>query len=94
MSQVVASRRDPYVSPRHGFTFTEVPTVRGSTYGGSCVFHYPDSYGAILDSTFEMADAVASANGIAAAAAMDQVLKDEGWRLLPKHRKVIEARLA
>jgi hypothetical protein len=94
MAQVVASAGDPYVSPRHGFKFTEVPTVKGSMYGGSCVAHYPDSYGCILDCVFEMADDISTGNGVPVSKAIEQVLKDERWRLLPKHCKMIERRLA
>lgn len=81
-------------SPRHGFEFSEVPTVRGSIYGGSIVFHYPEYYGPILDCVFEMADQISTSNGIGAEAAIDMVLRDEGWRIIPRHRKQIIARLS
>lgn len=80
-------------SPRHGFEFDRVPTVRGSMFGGSIVRHYAESYGPILDCVFEMADDIASANGCTADAAVSQVLRDERWRLLPTHRAAIVARL-
>jgi len=78
-----------FVSKRHGFTFDEIPTVRGSIYGGSCSTATPDQYAGILDSVFEMTDQIATSNGTELKAAMDQVLKDEGWRVLPKHRAQI-----
>jgi len=81
-------------SPRHGFVFDEVPTVRGSMYGGSIVKHYPECYGPILDCVFEMTDDIATSNGVTHDAAIGQVLKDEGWRVLPKHRRQIIERLA
>lgn len=80
-------------SPRHGFEFSEVPTVRGSMYGGSVVVHHADSYGAILDSVFEMASDIADANGVTHESAICQVLKDEGWRLTPKHKAMILEKL-
>lgn len=80
-------------SPRHGFLFDRVPTVRGSMYGGSIVRHHPESYGPILDCVFEMADDIATSNGVTPAAAIEQVLKDEGWRVLPTHKKEILKRL-
>jgi hypothetical protein len=80
-------------SPRHGFVFKEVPTVRGSQYGGSVVAHFEHSYACILDCVYEMADQIATGNGWSVDKAISQVLKDEGWRLLPKHRKNIALRL-
>lgn len=81
-------------SPRHGFKFKEVPTKRGSIYGGSIVVHYEESYAAILDCVYEMADMVATANGWTIKKAIDTVLTDEGWTILPSHRADIEKRLA
>lgn len=80
-------------SPRHGFKFMEVPTRRGSAYGGSVVVHYEESYSLILDCVYEMADQVATANGWSVERAIDQVLKDEGWTLLPSHKMDIRNRI-
>lgn len=80
-------------SPRHGFEFDRVPTVRGSIRGGSVVAHYAESYGPILDCVFEMASDISSANGWPPEDAVAHVLRDEGWRLLPTHRAAIVARL-
>ena len=62
-------------------------------YGGSVVVHYEESYSLILDCVYEMALDVAGANCISDDAAITQVLKDEGWRILPKHRKQILDRM-
>lgn len=83
----------PGKSPRHGLPFAEVPTVRGSMYGGSNVAHYPESYGPILDCVYEMADDISTGNGITPEAAIEQVLRDERWRLLPKHKNMIATKL-
>lgn len=80
-------------SPRHGFKFNRVPTVRGSMYGGSIVRHYPDSYALILDCVFEMADDISNGNGVSAAEAIEIVCRDEDWRLLPTHKREIIRRL-
>lgn len=80
-------------SPRQGFKFDRVPSKRASMCGGSCTVHYPFSYGPILDCVFEMADQVANGNGISHDAAVAQVLRDEGWTLLPTHRAAILAKL-
>lgn len=80
-------------SPRHAFPFNHLPSVRGSMYGGSVTVYSRESYGAILDSVYEMAGDVRDANGITAAAAVDQVCKDEGWRVMPRHKKLILAKL-
>jgi hypothetical protein len=87
-------RCTPRTSPRHGFAFDQVPTVKGSMYGGSIVRHFPDSYGAILDCVYEMADDISNGNGVSIERAIDQVLKDEGWRILPRHRAEIVRRLS
>ena len=81
-------------SPRHGFVFTKVPTRRGSVWGGSVVVHYEESYSLILDCVYEMADQIATGNGWSVDKAIDQVLKDEDWKLLPKHRTAIRNRIA
>ena len=81
------------VSPRHGFNFNEVPTVRGSMYGGSVVVHYEESYSLILDCVYEMALDIAGTNDISDDAAITKVLADEGWTILPKHRKQILNRM-
>lgn len=90
MSQVCKKQ----LSPRHGFEFSETPTVRGNIHGGSVVRHYPDHYGPILDCVFEMADDISNGNGVSVESAIETVLKDEGWRLLPKHKKMIVKKLS
>lgn len=76
-------------SPRHGIVFADIPTIRGSMYGGSVVLYTAEQYGAILDCVLEMADAIASGNGVSVEAAIGRVTRDEKWRILPKHRKII-----
>lgn len=83
----------PEKSARHGIPFAHIPTIRGSIYGGSIVKHYPDSYSAILDCVYEMADMVATGNGISIQSAIDLVCADEGWRVLPRHKALIRAML-
>lgn len=80
-------------SPRHNFPYNQLPTQKASMYGGSITPLSRQSYGLVLDCIYEMTDDVASANGWAFDKAMDQVLKDEGWRILPAHRKMIMERL-
>lgn len=89
------------VSPRHGFAFDLVPTIRGAVWGGGDV--YPngcyasrpsDDYGLVLDTVFEMTDQVSSGNGVTPAAAIETVLRDEGWRILPRHKAEIVKRLS
>jgi len=84
----------PQVSPRNQIPFRRVPTKKGSIYGGSCVVHYPEEYGPILDSVLEMTRDVAEANGIPYTEAIKQVLKDEGWTVLPTHQREILRRLS
>ena len=88
----------PTTSARHGFTFSAIPTVGGSAYGGSypngCGATQPSvDYGQVLDCVFEMAGDLADCNGLSHDRAVDQVLRDEGWRILPTHRAEIIRRL-
>lgn len=82
-------------SPRHGLVYHEIPTIRGSMYGGGDIapLDWKD-YGDALDCVLNMADQVAASNGVPLAQAVDQVLRDENWRLLPKHKAMIINRLA
>lgn len=89
----MAEKVTKQTSPRNGFVFSEVPTVRGSMYGGSAIAHSPKNYGPILDCVYEMADMISTGNGVPASQAIDMVLRDEAWRILPKHRQMIIDRL-
>lgn len=77
------------VSPRHGFKFTHIPTVVGGH-----PYHYESDYALILDCVYEMASDIADANSVSVDAAIDTVLKDESWRILPTQRKAIRNRIA
>ena len=82
-------------SPRHGFVFQSLPTVGGGAYPNVCGRTRPEiDYGLILDSVFEMADAITTCNGVTPEHAVAQVLRDEGWRILPTHRAAIVRRLS
>lgn len=74
------------LSPRHGFVYDAVPTAG---VGWPLFRSHPDSYGQILDSVFEMADAIATSNGTPPVSAVEQVIQAEGWRLLPRHKRAI-----
>lgn len=76
-------------SPRHGFVFDAVPTKSMGYYLTAAVPHPAAEYGLILDSVFEMADAIATSNGTPPASAVEQVIEAEGWRLLPRHKRAI-----
>lgn len=80
-------------SKRHGFKFDHVPTRRGSMYGGSVIVHYPDSYGAILDCVYEMADDISNGNGVSVESAIASVLRDQDWTVLPRHQRMIADKL-
>lgn len=56
-----------YESPRNGIPYTDCPPC-----------YTVEDYGAILDSVFEMAEAVMSSNGVSAARALWQVYCVEG----------------
>jgi hypothetical protein len=80
-------------SPRHGFEFSDIPTKKGSVWGGSITVHYEEDYAAILDSTYEMADQISTSNGWSIDKAIESALHDNSWTMLPKHKKLIKARL-
>jgi len=84
----------PRTSPRHGFPFEHLPTIKGNKYGGSITRHEAENYGPILDCVYEMADQIATSNGVPYEVAITQVCEDENWRLLPRHAKMILARLS
>ncbi len=77
-------------SPRHGFVFDKVPTMQANSHGGSFEFYEsPRSYAHVLDCIYEMTLDIADANGVEPAKAIEQVLSDEGWRILPTHKRMI-----
>jgi hypothetical protein len=80
------------VSPRYGFRCDKRPKQRASPYAPT-VSGVRD-YGAVLDCVYEMAEQVATGNGWSVHKAIGQVLKDEGWTLLPTHKKAILNRIA
>lgn len=90
MPHRLAPADEPFYSSRNDIPFSEVPTKRGSIYGESIVVHHKDDYASILDTVYEMADQIATANGTTIEDAIEQVLRHEGWRILPKHRALIK----
>lgn len=77
----------PEKSPRNGFEFSSMPSSKGVAY-----YSIMD-YAAILDCAYEMARDQAEGNGEPYPAAIEDVLRAEGWRILPTHRAAILARL-
>lgn len=68
---------------RYRIPYANIPTMHGYD-------HPPqEEYGTILDCVYEMADMVSTSNGISVDSAIEQVLKDEGWHILPTHKQLI-----
>lgn len=89
MADRVAPDSDPLYTPRNTIPFCVVPVnLHNSCYSGS-TDSKSSEYALILDCVFEMADAIATGNGVAIEVAIEQVLKDEGWNVLPQHRRLI-----
>ena len=85
----------PFVtSPRHGFRCDRVPRQRNHVWGGSVPGLGLRDLGPKMDCIYEMAEQVATGNGWPVDKAISQVLKDEGWVLLPTQRKEILNRIA
>ena len=85
----LAYRPDPQPtgkSPRHGFVCKHRP-MRSRSPFIPC-YSWQD-YESMIDSVFEMADAIATSNGTPPASAVEQVIEAEGWRLLPRHKRAI-----
>lgn len=80
-------------SPRHGFKCDKRPTRSYPPWGGSRPVHGKQDYGPILDCVYEMADDISTSNGVSPEAAIDSVLRSEGWKILPTHRTQILQRL-
>lgn len=75
------------LTQRNNIPFTKIPVV---TVYGTVVKRYPErEYSDILDCVYEMADMVSNANGITVESAIEQVLHDEQWNILPVHKKLI-----
>ena len=81
MSEKISKR----ISPRYKFEYNKVPT-RGLGCATPCFYN---EYGEIIDNVIDMADAVSASNGVSIAAAIETVCKDEGWVILPSHKKRI-----
>lgn len=81
-------------SPRHGFLCDRVPRQRNYIWGGSIPGINPEDHGPKMDCIYEMANQIATGNGWSVDQAITQILKDEGWALLPTQRKEILNRIA
>jgi hypothetical protein len=77
-------------SQRNGIEFNKLPDSYRYDYGTAESIR---TYGAILDCTYEMTRDVGDANGIPYSVALATVLVDEGYTVLPTHRKLILERL-
>jgi hypothetical protein len=62
-------------------------------WGISLEVHDKRDYGAILDCVYEMATQVAAANEWDVDKAINNVLKGEGWKILPTHHTAIHDRI-
>jgi len=74
---------------RYDLPYDEIPTIKGSVWGGSYEPYTPEEYGAILDCVYEMTDMVFHSNGETIHKAMTKVIQDEKWRILPSHQKML-----
>lgn len=83
----------PTVTPRHRLPYADIPTHHGRLACGGIERYTRDTYGGILDCVYEMANMVSTSNGIPVSVAIDQVLRDEHWHILPTHRKLIFSQL-
>lgn len=72
----------------YGFEFNQVPTVKIGIHG-SAVKHNPESYSMILDNVYGMALNVGSIYSVDYSTEIDNILRDEDWKILPSHRKLI-----
>lgn len=95
----VCSRKEdgsaPFVtSPRHGFRCDRVPRQRNPVWGGSSPGKGVRDQGPVMDCVYEMAAQIATGNGWPVNQAIEQILKDEGWALLPTQKREICNRIA
>lgn len=80
-------------SSRHGIIFESIPTMKGPRFGSSIPRYTSSDYSAILDCVYEMAGMITSSNGVSIDQAIQQVLSDEKWSILPSHKKLIATML-
>jgi hypothetical protein len=76
-------------SPRHRIPHRSPPRVCNYF-----VLYSPREYAQVLDCLYEMTDAVATANGIPHAEALEQTMRAEGWeKIKPTDKRALLARL-
>lgn len=75
-------------SPRHAIAYTQIPAR--ARKGAQVALYSIEEYGQIVDTTYEMADAISTSNLVFVYKAIDQVLDDEKWTMLESERKAIE----
>jgi hypothetical protein len=75
------------ISPRFGFCYEDLPPKTFKLYSKK-------EYGMILDCVYEMAEQIATSNGWVVGFAIDQLLNDKGWEVLPAHLTAIRNRIA
>jgi hypothetical protein len=80
------------VSNRHKIQFNSLPT-KHSMRGSYDIYHDYRDYADILDCVYEMSDMISCSNGVSLERAIDQVLLDEQWTILPSHKKLIATML-
>ena len=82
-------------SPRNGIKFDRVPAnvawllshaIGSDAHKRKTILA---DYAATLDCVYEMADGISTGNGVPPLRAIEQVLRDQGWNILPTHKAVI-----
>lgn len=89
MAQVAPSD-EPLHTERWNIPFYEVPEIMPNcTYTEWAPGSKAREYGRVLDTVFEKADDLATGNLETIDSAIDRVIRDHGWRLLPKHKRLL-----
>lgn len=77
-------------SPRHEIAYMHIPARKSKPTQKLMPLYSVEEYGRIIDATYEMADQIATSNGVTVAQAINIIMYDEKWKLLHSERKAIE----
>lgn len=88
MAETVAPTDRPLYTQRWSIPYHQVPNDMPNTAYG-----WPNTkaeeYGRVLDCIYEMADQIATSNDIKIEDAIDKACRDQGWIVLPKHKRLL-----
>lgn len=77
-------------TPRNGMEYDRVPS-QVQKDGSHKMLYTPEEYGAVLDTVYEIAQAVKDANGVSVHTALQSAVTQTGYRIMAVHHTLIAA---